>query len=62
MQNKIITSALTVSLVISVGLAVKDPIYIPLVASVSISIETISRLIKSDQANLPEEYNKDRTE
>ncbi len=54
MYPKLITSVLTVSLIASIGLAAKDPNYIPLAASVGGGIAAISTLIKPERTRLPE--------
>lgn len=54
MYFKLITSVLTITLIASIGLAAKDPAYIPLAASVSGSIAAISTLIKPERTPLPE--------
>jgi hypothetical protein len=54
MYPKFITSVLTVSLIASIGLAAKDPSYIPLAASVGGGIATISVFIKPEHKSLSE--------
>lgn len=54
MYFKFITSVLVVSLIASIGLAAKDPNYIPLAASVGGGIAAISTLIKPERTSLPE--------
>lgn len=54
MYLKLIISALTVSLIASIGLAAKDPAYIPLAASVGGGIAAISTLIKPERTSLPQ--------
>ncbi|RCJ15420.1 hypothetical protein A6S26_34600 [Nostoc sp. ATCC 43529] len=51
---KFITSVLTISLMASIGLAAKDPAYIPLAASIGGGIAAISTLIKPERTSLPE--------
>ncbi|RCJ15417.1 hypothetical protein A6S26_34585 [Nostoc sp. ATCC 43529] len=54
MYFKIITSLLTGTLIVTIGLAAKDPAYIPLAASVGGGIAAISTLIKPERRSLPE--------
>ncbi len=53
MYFKIITSVLTVSLIVSIGLAGMNSAYIPLAASVAGGIAAISTLIVPERKSLP---------